>query len=408
MERADASRCAIDTVDIARIERLLAQTPPGDLAKLFSARELDDAGEGSGRVESLAARFAAKEACQKLFPRDTALGKLDPQDFSLERDAFGASVVVPSPRAAAIMARERVRAIAVSLSHSATSASAVALALPAQVRAPRLGKLLYRLLPFRRGVIVDNLRRVFGSALPQAEIDALAAAHYDHLARLAGEFVRYRWYSAARKRRLVRVEGVDAFARAWDAGRGALVLTGHFGNFEVATVAGLMQFPEVRNRIHFVRRPIKPAWLDALVNRRMREAGFGTIGKRGSLDAMLALLEKGDAIVFPFDQHAQRPDGIEVEFFGHRAGTFRSLAVIALATGAPVVPAAAWREPDGTHVLRFEPALEPIAASDPDEEIRANTRAYNQALERLVMRHPEQWWWVHRRWKPMRERRRRR
>ncbi|MEO8280807.1 MAG: lysophospholipid acyltransferase family protein, partial [Ideonella sp.] len=173
----------------------------------------------------------------------------------------------------------------------------------------------------------------------------------------------------------------------------------HFGNFEVSTVAGLAQFPEVLGRIHFVRRTIKPAWLDALVNRRMREAGFGTIGKRGSLERMLALLENGDAIVFPFDQHARRPDAIDVEFFGHPAGTFKSLAIIALATGAPVLPASSWRTPDGTHVLRVEPALPVIPASDPDGEIRRNTRAYNQALERLVMRHPEQWWWVHRRWK---------
>jgi KDO2-lipid IV(A) lauroyltransferase len=400
-ERSGIDRCAIDTVEIARIERLLAQTPAEDLAKVFSAQELADAGEGTGRAASLAARFAAKEACQKLFPRETALGQLDPRDFSVTRDTYGATTIVPSDRAAAMLSRARVRAIAVSLTHTATTASAVAMALPAQTQAPLLGRLLYRVLPIRRKVIVENLRRVFGESVPQREIDALAQAHYAHLGSLFGEFLRYRWYSAERKRALVRVEGVDEFAKAWHAGKGVLVLTGHFGNFEVSTVTGLAQFPELRDRIHFVRRAIKPAWLDALLNRRMRSAGLGTIGKRGSLDHMLALLEKGDAIVFPFDQHARRPDGIEVEFFGHAAGTFKSLAIIALATGAPVLPAAAWREADGSHVLRIEPALPVISAADPEDEIRRNTRAYNQALERLVMRHPEQWWWVHRRWKPL-------
>ncbi|HVF65671.1 MAG TPA: 4'-phosphopantetheinyl transferase superfamily protein [Casimicrobiaceae bacterium] len=392
-------RCAIDTVDVARIERWLDETPPSDVGRVFTAQELDDAGEGRGRVASLAARFAAKEACQKLFPRETALGQLDPQDFSVASDSFGATTVVPSERASAVMSRARVRSISVSLSHSETSASAVAMALRAQTRAPLLGRLAYRLLPFRRAVIEDNLRRVFGTRVPVDEIRALAQAHYAHLLRLAGEFLRYRWYPDSRKRALVRVDNVEAFAQAWHAGRGVLVLTGHFGNFEVSTVAVLMQFPEVRHRIHFVRRPIKPGWLDTLVNRRMRKAGFGTIGKRGSLDRMLALLEQGDAIVFPFDQHARRPDGIDVEFFGHAAGTFKSLAIIALATRAPVVPAASWREADGTHVLRFEPALPLIELDDTDEAIRRNTRAYNQALERLVMRQPEQWWWVHRRWK---------
>jgi KDO2-lipid IV(A) lauroyltransferase len=88
-----------------------------------------------------------------------------------------------------------------------------------------------------------------------------------------------------------------------------------------------------------------------------------------------------------------------VEFFGHLAGTFRSVALIAMATGAPVVPAASWREPDGRHVLRFEDPLPVIEREDVNEAIRANTRAYNASLERLILRHPEQWWWVHRRWK---------
>jgi lauroyl/myristoyl acyltransferase len=92
-----------------------------------------------------------------------------------------------------------------------------------------------------------------------------------------------------------------------------------------------------------------------------------------------------------------------VPFFGQPAGTFRSLALIARATGAPVIPASAWRERNGHHVLRFEEPLVPIACDDYDEEIRRNTQSYNQALERLILRHPEQWWWMHRRWKTRRK-----
>ena len=75
------------------------------------------------------------------------------------------------------------------------------------------------------------------------------------------------------------------------------------------------------------------------------------------------------------------------------------MAVIALSTGAPVMPAASWREPDGRHVLKFWPAIEVVTADDVGDEIKLNTRAYNRALEWLIVRHPEQWWWVHRRWK---------
>lgn len=401
----DAVRCAIDTVDVARIERLLRETPPDALTDFFAASELADAGDGPGRAASLAARFAAKEACLKLLPRETGLAQVLPADFTVAKDAYGAPLIVPSASARAALDRHRFRDIAISLTHAATSASAVALALPRETAVPWLGRLLWTCAPFRRDVVVENLRRVFGAHLPDAEIERLAQAHYAHLGRLAAEFVRYRWLSEARRRALVRVEGVEHFTAAWEAGRGILVLTGHFGNFEVATLAGLVQFPEVHGRIHFVRRPIKPAWLDRTVNARMRKAGFGTIGKRGSLDEVLALLGRGDAIVVPFDQFAQAPDGIEVEFFGHPAGTFKSLALIALTTGAPVLPAAAWRAPDGTHVLRFEAPLPAVDSDDPGDALRRATRAYNAALERLVLRHPEQWWWVHRRWKPFRRRR---
>ena len=261
-------------------------------------------------------------------------------------------------------------------------------------------QLLYTLLPLRRRVVLDNLRRVYGEAVDEAEIVRLAQAHYGHLGRLFWEFLWYPWLPRARKLAMVRVEGVDAVLDAHAQGKGVLILTGHFGNFEVATSAGLASFPQADGRFHFVRRPIRPEWLDRLVTRRFRKAGFGVLPKRGGLDAILDRLAAGDLVVFPFDQHAQRKDGVMVEFFGHPAGTFRSLAVIALSTGAPVLPASCWRESNGRHVLRFEPALHAVEHADANEAIRLTTRAFNRALELLIVRRPEQWWWVHRRWKP--------
>ena len=213
--------------------------------------------------------------------------------------------------------------------------------------------------------------------------------------------------SAERKRSVVRVQNLDVFATAFRRGKGVLVLTGHFGNWEVATVAGIRNYPEVNGRFHFVRRPIKPRWLDALVTRRFKRAGLGVIGKRGSLDSIVSLLERGDVVVLPFDQYAGGADGIDVEFFGQPAGTFKSLAIIALATGAPVIPVACWREADGRHVLRFEPPVPVVDVANVNESIARTTRAFNAVIERLVLRHPEQWWWVHRRWKSARRSRRR-
>lgn len=394
-----ASRCGIDTVEIARVARLVDGADATALRRLFSEREIADSGEGAARIAHLAGRFAAKEACAKLFARELALGVIEPTDFAVARDRYGAPQLDATPKVRDLLARHRLRGIAVSLSHDRTHACAVALALPLDTRPPLAGRLLHALLPIRRRIVHENLRHVFGAAVPQASITALAQAHYAHLAALAGEVVRFRFKSRAARDALVRVENLDAFVTAFRAGKGVLVLTGHFGNWEVATVAGIARYPEVRGRFHFVRRPIKPAWLDALVTRRFNRAGFGVIGKRGSLETIVQRLEAGDVVVFPFDQFAHRPDGIDVEFFGQPVGTFKSLAVLALATGAPVLPASSWREPDGSHVLRFESPLPVVDHADPGEAIRRATRSYNAALETLILRHPEQWWWVHRRFR---------
>ena len=394
-----ATRCGIDTVEIARMDRLLRETPPEDLRKIFSADELRDSGMGPGRAASLAARFAAKEACLKLFPRETTLGTIGVADFSVVRDSYSAPQIVCNPTATDVLNLHRIASISISLTHARQSASAVALALPKQIEVAPAGKLLYSLLPYRRRIVQENLQRVFGEVLSAGQITQLAQAHYAHLWRLFVEFLRFPLMSPSQRAQLARVENLDALFAAHAHGKGVLLLVGHTGNFEVATAAGIAKFPQARGVFYFVRRPFKPRWLEHFVYGRSRRLGFGTLPKQGSLDLFVEKLEAGNIILFPFDQYAMGRDGIEVEFFGHRTGTFRSLAILALATGAPVVPAACWREPDGHHVLRFEEALVPIACEDHDEEIRRNTRLYNAMLERLILRHPEQWWWMHRRWK---------
>ncbi len=392
-------RCGIDSVEIARMERLLRDTSEEALTRIFSVEELRDAGGGAGRVASLAARFAAKEACLKLFPREAALGEIGPGDFTVARDGYGAPRVISSQKGQELLDRYRLKVIALSLTHDGTSASAVAVTEPAQTMVPLAGKLMYHLLPIRRRVVLSNLRRVFGAKVPEEEILRLAQAFYGHLVRFVIEFLRFPWLSAARRAALVRVDNIEAILRAHAQGKGVLVLTGHFGNWELASVAGIANFPQYRGRFHILRRPLRPPWLDALVTGRFRHAGLGVLPKKGSLEAILDRLAANDVIVVILDQHAGGRDGVEVEFFGHAAWTFRSLATIALSTGTPVVPAACWREPDGIHVLRFEEPLPVIECSDFNEAVRANTRGYNAAIERFILRHPEQWFWLHRRWK---------
>lgn len=395
------SRCGIDTVDIARIEKLLRDTPPEGLLNFFTETELADAGQGPGRAASLAARFAAKEACCKLFPRETGLGTIGPTDFSVRRDAYGAPQVVANPQAQAVLDRHRLGTIRLSLTHSETSASAVAMAERRRTEVPWFGKVFYHLLPYRRKLVMENFRRVFGDTLPEDEILRLAQAYYAHYLRFIIEFIRLPLMSAKKKKAFIRVENIESPLDAYGRGNGLIMLTGHFGNWEVSTVAGIAQYPQFKGLFHFVRRPLKPEWFNRWITRRFHQAGFGTLAKRGSLDEVLQVLEKGLALVYVFDQFAVRKEGVVVDFFGHPASTFKSPALIAISTGAPVIPSCSWREPDGTHVLRFEDPLPLIQCENAGEAIRQNTRAYNAALERMMLRHPEQWIWMHRRWKPV-------
>jgi holo-[acyl-carrier protein] synthase len=190
-----ANRCGIDSVELSRIARFLMETPPADIARLFSAQELADAGDGPGRIASLAARFAAKEACLKLFPTETARQKIAQSDFSVARDVNGAPRVVLSRHAQDVAARHRIERIELSLTHDRSHASAVALAVPARTVVPLAGKLFYHLLPVRRDIVLANLRRVYGDTVEDAELVRLAQAHYARPLRLIGEFIRLRFMS---------------------------------------------------------------------------------------------------------------------------------------------------------------------------------------------------------------------
>ena len=264
---------------------------------------------------------------------------------------------------------------------------------------PWFGKWFYHLFPYRRGVVLGNMRRVFGERLTPAEYIRLAQSYYTHYFRFLNDFLKLRLLSVEQKKQFIRVENIEVATRAHALGKGMILLTGHFGNWEVSTVAGIQQFPQFNGLFHFVRRPLKPEIFNRFVTRRFQKAGFGTIAKRGSLDQILDLLASGAVVVYVFDQHAGGKDGVPVDFFGQPAGTFKSPALIAMASGAPVIPATSWREPDGSHVLRFEDPIPVVQTDHPGEDIKTNTRAFNAALEKLLLRHPEQWIWMHKRWK---------
>jgi KDO2-lipid IV(A) lauroyltransferase len=264
-----------------------------------------------------------------------------------------------------------------------------------------MGRLLYYCVPYRRKVILSNIHQVFATTLSTPQQQHLAKAFYSHLAKSIKEMFLLRFMSEEALCQKVEVRGHERLLEVAAEGKGVLVLTGHFGNWEFAPLGGILNFKQFQGQFHFIRRMLGNKTIERILFRRYYRAGLNVIPKKNSLSQVCEALEKNHAVVFVLDQHASlaNRDGVAAEFFGKKAGTYRSLASLARHTGVPVVPAAGYRLNDGRHVLEF---FEPIYWQDYEttqESIYRNTLAYNQALEKIILQHPEQWLWLHKRWK---------
>lgn len=263
------------------------------------------------------------------------------------------------------------------------------------------GRIIYRLLPYRRRVIRNNMNQVFGEQLTDAEKTQLIRAFYSHLATSIKEAFQLRFMNERALCEAVEVRGHERLLKVAANNQGVLVLTAHVGNWEFAPIGGIMNFREFKGQFHFIRRTLGNKYIERILFRRYYRAGLNVIPKKNSLQQVCDALEQNHAVVFVLDQHASlaNRDGIAVEFFGKKAGTYRSLASLSRHTGVPVVPAAGYRLPCGKHVLEFQEPLLWQDFANTQESLYQNTLAYNQALERIILAHPEQWMWLHKRWK---------
>lgn len=269
------------------------------------------------------------------------------------------------------------------------------------LRVSALGRFVYHCLPYRKAVIQSNINQVFGDTLTLPEKKHLAKAFYSHLLTSIKEMVQLRFLSEQQLRLRVDVRGYEHLLKIAEQGKGVLVLTGHFGNWEFAPLGGILNFKQFQGQFHFIRRMLGNKRIERILFRRYYQAGLNVIPKKNSLQRVCDVLEQNHAVVFVLDQHASivNRDGVAVDFFGKKAGTYRSLASISRHTGLPVVPAAGFRLPNGRHVLEFYEPIEWQEYPSVQESIKLNTKAYNEALERIILAHPEQWLWLHRRWK---------
>jgi KDO2-lipid IV(A) lauroyltransferase len=257
-----------------------------------------------------------------------------------------------------------------------------------------LGRVAYWILPGRRRVALDNITLVYGDTLSPAARATLARQCFEHLGMTAMECCRLFFGPTERLLGRIRGRGMEYIGQAMAHGRGVFFLTGHFGNWELlAATHGQAGFG-----LSVVVRPLDNPYLEALIARARERSGLRAISKRDAVQGVRAALARGECIGILLDQDAGR-DGVFVPFLGHPASTSRALAVLAIKTRAPVVPAFIHRLPDGGHELVLDPEIPLAITGDLDHDIEVNTARFTEAIERHVLAHPEQWFWVHRRWK---------
>jgi KDO2-lipid IV(A) lauroyltransferase len=232
--------------------------------------------------------------------------------------------------------------------------------------------------------------------LSQQEHRRILEGVFENLGRQLGEFSQFLKISREKISDIVIYEGFENYAQAAAKGRGVLMLTGHIGAWELCAFAqGVYGHP-----LSFLARPLDNPLLEKLIARYRALSRNTPIDKNNSVREVLKQLRQGKDIGLLIDVNTLESEGVFCDFFGMPACSTTGLAVFALRSDAPVVPGfLIWDEKLNKHVLRFAPEIPLIRTGDFKEEVALNTARYTRAIEECVRRHPEQWLWIHKRWR---------
>jgi Kdo2-lipid IVA lauroyltransferase/acyltransferase len=255
--------------------------------------------------------------------------------------------------------------------------------------------ILYLLRPPLRLAAAVNLKLAFPE-WSEAQRRRIIRGMVRNLGWMAAEFAHFPELSRENIERLVVLDGFENFETARQRGKGVIFLTGHMSAWELAPFAQALH----GNPLSFLARAVENSRVDALVNRYRCLSGNQPIEKNNAARAMLRVLHDGGTVGILADQNTSLDEGIFVDFFGIPAATTTGLARIAQRTGAAVVPGfLLWDDSIRKYRLRFEPAVAVQQTDDEEADIRENTARFNRVIEEHVRAHPEQWLWVHKRWK---------
>jgi Kdo2-lipid IVA lauroyltransferase/acyltransferase len=248
-----------------------------------------------------------------------------------------------------------------------------------------IAKLLKICFPRYRRIARENLLRA-GYSDPNPIIDGV----YLSIARIVSTFEAMPRINKTNVGEWIHYDGLENFTNAMARGKGVLVATAHLGNWELSAFThAIMTGP-----MHIVVRPLDNPHLDTFVEKRRALTGNPVIAKKDGARGIFRALQSGAAVGILIDQNASREEGVFIDFFGRKACANSAFVKFAHRMGAPVVPGfALWNESERRYVLRFYPEI-PMTG-----DMQADTQRVHTFLETVIRKYPDQWLWIHRRWK---------
>ncbi len=258
----------------------------------------------------------------------------------------------------------------------------------------RLGRLWGALDKRHLAIAADNLRRAFPE-WDEARVQRTARGVYAHFGAVLMDLLWMEGRPAAQLLALADLEGVEHLQAARASGRGVVAPSGHIGNWEIQAVASV---PLVGN-VAMIARPLDNPALDQRLVGLRTSTGNTVIYKQKALAQVIRTIREGGIVAILIDQNVQAKDGIFVRFFGQPACTTTVAAALALKTGCAIVPVHCLLQPNGRYRMIYGPPVEWTGTGRRDEDVAALTQALTSVIEGWVRETPEQWLWLHRRWK---------
>ena len=251
-----------------------------------------------------------------------------------------------------------------------------------------VGSLVFWLVPKRRKLAVENVRKALGPENARF----IARRSFIHMIRVGIEtFQLSRW--KGRLASTYRAEGEDHLAQALAEGRGAIGVVSHLGNWEY----GAAGIADAGYPVAMMVRPPSNAWARDRIQRLREDMGIETISRKRGLPGLRKALQDGKIVLIALDQHSSS-NSVTVQFFGRPARTVNVASILALRYRIPIIRAFTWRGTDGFYA-RILPPLIPERSGNLEKDILDLTQSLTQSIEDAIREHPDQWLWMHNRWR---------